>query len=125
MVDISYSKQKLLEQAEKALDRYEPLIAAKFYTRIFETEPSYEIAFQVGNCYFESLQIQPDLVELCHEWLLKSIQLNQNQWEPFLQLGQLLQGPDAVQMYEKGLQTLEKHLENNNVHIEINIRCQN
>jgi hypothetical protein len=97
----------LRREAQKAQDSLQPLLAAKFYTRLFEQEPTFQIAQQLANCYYESLQTNPENVEMVAEWSMKSLELNEHQWESYLLLGQLQQGQDAVELYKRGLSYLE------------------
>jgi tetratricopeptide (TPR) repeat protein len=99
--------QALLKEAEKAQDSLQPLLAAKFFTRIFEQEPNWEIAQKIASCYFESLESNPELYDDCLNWFKQSIELKRDQWESFLLLGQLHQGQDAVDLYKRGLTNLK------------------
>jgi hypothetical protein len=113
-----FNPADLRREAQKAQDSLQPLLAAKFYTRLFEQEATFEVAQRLADCYFESLQTDPENIEKVVEWSMKSLELNEKQWESYLLLGQLQQGQEAVDLYKRGLSYLEPllndHVSNNN-----------
>ena len=91
---MEHSTEKLLIEAEKALDKFEPEIAIKFYERIFENSADFQIANQIANC---AIQLQD--FGLAESWLIKSLEIEPNQFFALLQLGQLKTGREAATLY--------------------------
>ena len=91
---MEHPTDKLLLEAEKALDRFEPEIALKFFERVFEIGSDFNIANQIANCHIQLLQL-----ENAESWLIKSLELQPNQFYALLQLGQLKSGEQAATLF--------------------------
>ncbi|KAJ3260523.1 hypothetical protein HK103_000665 [Boothiomyces macroporosus] len=107
-----YPIDKLLEQAEKAQDSFQPRLAIKFLERAFQIEQRGEIATQIGTLLVDTLQLEdtePSAVHLAVDWLKKAIDIQEN-FEAYLQLGQLHTGQESVNYYEKGVGLLGEFL---------------
>lgn len=104
----------LLEQAAKAMDNFEPQLALQFYNRAYETEPSNTIAQLIGQAYVSLLDhaFSQENYQNALQWLLISVQAEQeDMWASYVLLGQLHQGPESVQYYEKGLDLLYRFMQ--------------
>ncbi|KAJ3315235.1 hypothetical protein HDV04_003628 [Boothiomyces sp. JEL0838] len=107
-----YPIDKLLEQAEKAQDSFQPRLAIKFLERAFQIEQRGEIATQIGTLLVDTLQLEdtePNTVHLAVDWLKKAVDIQEN-FEAYLQLGQLHTGQESVNYYEKGVGLLGEFL---------------
>ena len=102
-------KEKLLQEAEKALDRFQPEIALKFFERIYQNGNDYSIANQIGSCFLQLNQLKE-----AEEWLLKSLDLEPSQFCTLLQLGQLKSGQEAASLYLQGI-NLGTNMLNSNI----------
>ncbi|KAJ3274605.1 hypothetical protein HDV01_002447 [Terramyces sp. JEL0728] len=107
-----YPIDKLLEQAEKARDSFQPQLAVKFLERAFEIEQRGDIAAQIGTLLVDTLQLEEteaNTVHLAVDWLKKSINIKES-FGAYLQLGQLHSGKEAVGFYEKGVALLGEYI---------------
>jgi hypothetical protein len=101
-------RDQLISQAEKAMDAFEPLLAAKFYERAFQLEHNAHCAELIGVCLLEGLNMEnqnaESLLSQARAWFLESANLEPNEGHgKFLSLAQLSAGLEAVQFYERGL----------------------
>src|SRR4051812_46158210 len=110
-----FSAAQFIEQAIKAMDKFEPQLAIGFLTRAFTIEATPKTAQLIGVCFLDLLSSSSgdnDYSEKASEWLKKSLELSQGQsWQANLSLGQLSAEFQAVQYFEAGVSQLRMVIE--------------
>ncbi|KAJ3142790.1 hypothetical protein HDU90_002661 [Geranomyces variabilis] len=108
----------LLAQAQKALDDCHPDLASKFLLRALEAAPNdFTVLTTLGIAEMEKMNAaedddSPDMsaaaLTAARGYFLRAVELATKEgFEPFVYLGQLSAGEEAVSFYERGVAVLE------------------
>jgi len=94
---------ELLMKAEELVETYQPELAQKFYERGLEVNPNHT---GLLDSYAQFL-LDKDEFNMAKQLLEKSIQLSPNEnWIKYMNLGQILNGKEALQCYNKGIELM-------------------
>ncbi|XP_058940486.2 uncharacterized protein [Pocillopora verrucosa] len=98
-----YSIKDLLKQAEECLDNFNYELAIKFCERALGIEPdNLEVLEMAGSVYLETGDM--DKAKSCFE---NAVRISPDQgYSKFMNLGQLLEGQEAVAAFNKGIQLM-------------------
>jgi len=98
----------LLLKAEEFVETYQPELAQKFYEKGLTIDPNHT---QLMDSYAQFLLDMDDFVR-AKELLIKSVQISpSDNWMKYMNLGQLLQGGEALQCYNKGIELMLQNRE--------------
>lgn len=103
-----YSVDKLLDKAEDCIDRFEYELAQKFCQRALEIEADNIRALETTGTLLLELG-NPESAKQCFG---RAVELSPNEGhEKYMYLGQLFDGAQAVECYQKGIELMSKERE--------------
>ncbi|OWF34891.1 probable assembly chaperone of rpl4 [Mizuhopecten yessoensis] len=103
-----YSVEQLLEKAEDCIDRFEYELAQKFCQRALEMEPDSILALETTG----SLLLELGNQEAAKQCFGRAVEVCPNQGHSkYMYLGQLFEGAQAVQCFQKGIELMMKEHE--------------
>ena len=110
----------LIEQAEKAMDAYEPLLAIKFLERALELDDKNARLLEgLGICHLETLNLDnPEInpierINKAKEYFMKAIEYcPESSHGKYLHMGQLCSGKEAIAYYERALKIISSIVPN-------------
>ncbi|XP_060081597.1 uncharacterized protein LOC132560906 [Ylistrum balloti] len=103
-----YSVEQLLEKAEDCIDRFEYEVAQKFCQRALEMEPDNILALETTG----SLLLELGNQEAAKQCFGRAVEVCPNQGHSkYMYLGQLFEGAQAVQCFQKGIELMMKEHE--------------
>ncbi|XP_069128242.1 uncharacterized protein [Argopecten irradians] len=103
-----YSVEQLLEKAEDCIDRFEYELAQKFCQRALEMEPDSILALETTG----SLLLEVGNQEAAKQCFGRAVEVCPDQGHSkYMYLGQLFEGAQAVQCFQKGIELMMKEYE--------------
>jgi tetratricopeptide (TPR) repeat protein len=111
---------KLLDKAEQLIDEFSYELAQKFCQRALEREPDNVRALETSA----SLLVELGNVESAKHCLGRAVEVcPESGFTKYMTLGQLMEGANAVQCYQKGIELMLKEKQEKEA-LEINAACR-